>query len=79
MNAVTTSIDSVLASGKKSSYIFTLTAAPQDSDGRTVRYCITGRPQHYGKTKHSFFIDESGVLRFTTENRAATAEDPVLH
>jgi hypothetical protein len=71
-------IDSVLASGKKSSYIFTLTAAPQDSHGRTVRYGITGRPQHYGKTKHSFFIDESGVLRFTTENRAATSKDPVL-
>lgn len=71
-------IDSVLANGKKSSYIFTLTAAPQDFHGRIVRYGITARPQHYGKTKHSFFIDESGVLRFTTENRAATAQDPAL-
>jgi hypothetical protein len=71
-------IDSVLASGKKSSYIFILTAAPPDSHGRIVRYGITARPQHYGKTKHSFFIDESGVLRFTVENRAATAQDPAL-
>ncbi len=71
-------IDSVLASGKKSSYIFILTAAPQDSHGRIVRYGITARPQHYGKTKRSFFIDESGVLRFTVENRAATAQDPAL-
>jgi type IV pilus assembly protein PilA len=71
-------IESVLASGKKSGYVFILTAAPPDSHGRIVRYVITARPQHYGKTKHSFFTDESGVLRFTTENRAATAEDPVL-
>jgi hypothetical protein len=71
-------IDSVLASGKKSSYIFILTAAPQDSHGRIVRYGITARPQHYGKTKRSYFIDESGLLRFTTENRAPTAQDPAL-
>lgn len=72
-------IDSTLASGVKGSYIYILTAAPQDSHGRIVRYCITARPQHYGnKTKHSFFIDESGVLRFTTENRFATTEDPAL-
>jgi hypothetical protein len=72
-------IDSVLASGKKSSYIFILTAASPDSHGRIVRYGITARPQHYGKNiKHNFFTDESGVLRFTTENRAATAQDPTL-
>jgi hypothetical protein len=72
-------IDSVLASGGKSSYIFILTAAPPNSHGRIVRYGITARPQHYGKNiKHNFFTDESGVLRFTTENRAATAHDPAL-
>lgn len=72
-------IDSVLASGKKSSYVFILTAAPPDSHGRIVRYGITARPQHYGKNiKHNFFTDESGVLRFTTENRAATAQDPAI-
>ena len=72
-------IDSVLANGKKSSYIFNLTAAPPDSRGRIVRYGITARPQHYGKNiKHNFFTDESGVLRFTIENRAATAQDPTL-
>lgn len=72
-------IDSVLAGGKKSSYIFILTAAPPDSHGRIVRYSITARPQHYGKNiKHNFFADESGVLRFTTENRAATFQDPAL-
>ena len=33
-------IDSVLASGKKSSYVFTLTAAPPDSHGRIIRYTV---------------------------------------
>jgi type IV pilus assembly protein PilA len=74
-----TLIDSVLASGKKSSYVFILTAGPLDSRGKVVRYIITARPQHYGKdTTRSFFTDESGILRFTTENRAATAQDPTL-
>src|SRR6266566_3830316 len=72
-------IDSVLASGRKSGYVLILTAAPPDSHGRIVRYVIMARPQHYGKnTNHNFFMDESGVLRFTTENRAATAQDPAL-
>jgi hypothetical protein len=72
-------IDSVLASGKKSNYIFILTAAPPDSHGRIVRYNVMARPQHYGKnSRHSFFTDGSGVVRFTTENRPATAQDPAL-
>jgi hypothetical protein len=72
-------IDSVLASGKKSSYVFILTAAPPDSQGRIVRYNVMASPQHYGRNiRHNFLTDESGVIRFTTENRAATAQDPPL-
>jgi hypothetical protein len=72
-------IDSVLASGKKNNYVFILTAAPADSHGCIVRYSIMARPQHYGKNiKRNFFMDESGILRFTTENRAATAQDSAL-
>jgi hypothetical protein len=72
-------IDSVLASGERSSYVFVLSAAPPDSSGHIVRYVITARPRHYGKeTQRNFCTDESGVLRSTTENRAATAQDPAL-
>ena len=67
-------IDSVLASGKKSSYVFNLTAGPSESREKVVRYTITARPHHYGNdTVRSFFTDESCVLRFTSEDRAATA------
>ena len=60
-------IDSVLASGKKSMYIFNLVAANPDSDGHVNRYSITARPMDYRKNKRSFFIDETGVTRFTEE------------
>lgn len=72
-------ISPVLASGRKNSYVFILTAAPPDSQGRIFRYSVIARPQHYGKnSRHNFFTDESGVLRFTTENRAGTVQDPAL-
>src|SRR5208282_454232 len=55
-------IDSVLASGKKSEYLYILTTSPPDSQGRTSQYSVLARPLHYGKnTQRSFFTDESGV------------------
>jgi len=72
-------IDSVLASGRKSGYVFILTAAPPDAHGRITHYTVIARPQKYGKQgTHSFFTDESGVQRFTTDDRAPTAQDPEL-
>ena len=72
-------IDSVLASGRKSSYVFVVTPASPDSHGRITHYTVIARPQRYGKNgKHSFLTDESGVLHFTTEDRAPTAQDPAL-
>jgi hypothetical protein len=72
-------IDSVLASGRKSGYVFVLTAASPDSHGRITHYTVIARPQTYGKEgKHSFLTDESGVLHFTTEDRIPTAQDPTL-
>ena len=68
-------IDSVLSSGRKSGYIFILNTAPPDSSGRIMHYTLVARPGRYEKEARSFFIDESGVERFTTENRAATVND----
>jgi type IV pilus assembly protein PilA len=44
------------------------------------RYTITARSLGVDMTAtpRSFFTDESGVIRFTQENRAATAQDPPL-
>ncbi len=72
-------IDSVLASGTKSGYLFAITSAETDSNGRVTGYTATARPIRYGKsTTHSFLIDESGTLHYSTENRAPTLQDPTL-
>jgi type II secretory pathway pseudopilin PulG len=71
-------IDDVLASGRKSGYIFILSTAPPDSRGRIVHYTVVASPEKHDKGTRSLFIDESGIERFTTENRAATITDPPL-
>lgn len=72
-------LDAELAGGRKRNYVFTLTAAPPDSNGRISKYTVTARPRRFHKDGvRSFFIDETGIIRFTGENRAATAQDPSL-
>lgn len=40
------------------------------------KYVVIARPNKFGNTgRRSFFADESGVIRFTTEDRAPTLED----
>lgn len=40
-------------------------------------YVITAQPvKRLVKHQHSFFTDESGIVRSTTQNRAATSADP---
>lgn len=62
-------IDSVLGGGAKQGYSFALT-------GSTNTFTATARPQTFGTTgNRSFFVDESGVIRFTAANLAATVSD----
>jgi len=63
-------IDSVLASGTKNGYTFVvLTGAGNNS------FAIYARPINYDGVRPSFFADETGVIRSTTEDRPATVED----
>ena len=42
-------------------------------------YTATARPAVFGKSgRRSFFVDQTHVIRFTSENRPATAGDPEL-
>jgi len=68
-------IDPLLATGNKDGYVFILTAAPRDAHGRVTHYSIVAIPQKYRRGVLSFYIDETGVERFTRENRAATVSD----
>ena len=72
-------IDSALASGAKSGYVFTFNPGSPDSSGRRTKYAVTAQPRTFEKTgDRSFFVDESGLIRYTIENRPATAADPPL-
>jgi len=65
-------IDSVLGSGTAEAYSFSLS-------GSGVQYTIDARPLVYGASGiRSFFTDESGAIRYTTADAAATASDPGL-
>lgn len=65
-------IDSVLGGGAKQGYNFALT-------GSTNTFTATATPQTFQTTGvRSFFVDESGVIRWTNANAAATAGDSAL-
>lgn len=68
-------VDSVLASGTKSGYVFVFT-----SDGKipSTGYSIVATPVKPGTTgQRSFFTDETGVIRMSTEG-IADANSPPL-
>jgi hypothetical protein len=66
-------IDSRLASGEKSGYRFEYRRPSR------YGYNVVARPIKFGETgTKSFFTDQSGVIRFTPEDRPPTASDPPL-
>ncbi len=66
-------IDSMLASGTKDGYTFTVSTGTGDAT-----YGIYARPITYETGTRSFFSDETGYIRYTTEDRPATADDTPL-
>jgi hypothetical protein len=69
-------IDGVLAGGRVSGYVFVLSTTPPDFGGRIMHYAVVARPEQYRNGRLSFFMDESGIERFTVEDRAANINDP---
>ena len=68
-------LDNSLASGTKGDYVFTYTAGPKDSSGKITTYSVTARPITWKTGVWSFFADQTGVIRWTDENRAPKATD----
>lgn len=67
-------IDTVLAHGSKSGYIFTYTASAADSAGNIDSYTLTATPVSAGTTgQRMFFTDQSGVIRANTTGSGANA------
>ena len=67
-------IDSVLGSGTKDGYTFSISTGT----GNTT-FSLKARPQTYGSTgTRSFFADESYVIRYNTGNAEADSASPPL-
>ncbi|MBI4467473.1 MAG: hypothetical protein HY656_08635 [Acidobacteria bacterium] len=79
-------IDAVVVSGEKSGYRFDYRPGPRvEKPGKgcpipgVKSYTILAQPLVHDRTGiRSFFTDETGVIRMTAEDRAATAADPPL-
>ena len=54
-------------------YQLQYTPGPVESDGLIHTYVLQARAGNYGFS--NFYIDDTGLVRFTHDNRAATAQD----
>lgn len=71
-------IDSVLGAGTKHGYLFVV--APSLTASGMPLYSCTGIPQEKGTTGvKQFFVDESGVIRFTGDGTAVGAASTPLN
>ena len=62
--------------GKRGGYAFSYTPGPADAGGRIATYSAEARPVEYeGRRTTSYFMDGSGMMRFTNQDRPANAED----
>jgi len=67
-----------LTSGKRNNYVFTYKAGKPDANGEIQTYTLNVRPVKWHQGLWNFFDDDSGKIRGTPENRAATVNDPPL-
>jgi len=71
-------IDEVLADGTKNGYVYTITV--DNAGNGDEAFSCTVRPVTYGRTGvRSFYLDESGVIRFEIANVAPTVNSsPII-
>jgi hypothetical protein len=69
-------LDVAIASGEKSGYRITYVPGKgHDKDGNPM-YMVFARPATPRSGAFSFYSDQTGVVRFTVEDRSANASDP---
>jgi type II secretory pathway pseudopilin PulG len=73
-------IDEVLASGKVGGYTFTYSPTKRDRRRHVTGYNVSAtRDRSDGPYIYNFFVDQTGVIRSTLENRPATSTDqPII-
>lgn len=73
-------IDTPLSRGTKNGYRFTVRVITEATSDTPARYEAVATPINYRRSgRRSFYVDESGVIRFSDEGRReASADDPPL-
>jgi type II secretory pathway pseudopilin PulG len=71
-------IDTALAAGQKSGYIFTYQPGERDADGKITAYTCRADPVKPGNTgENHYFTDQTGVIR-QERDRPADAQSPPI-
>ncbi len=69
-------LNDTLGSGTTNWYRFLMTAGPTDEQGTVTTFSVVASPVEYGVTGWAnFYSDESGVIRYTVEDRPAQFKD----
>ena len=72
-------VDAVLGSGNKEGYVYTV-AVTLGGVAVTPAYTCIAAPAASGQTGYrQYFVDESGVIRFTSDGSAVTVASPPLN
>jgi hypothetical protein len=62
----------------RNGYRFTYTPGP-GGHGNVAAYTVVAQPAQYGVSgSRSFYTDQTAIIRWTSDNRPATASDPTL-
>jgi len=70
-------IDSVLASGTKSGYVFTVATSGATGTGPSTTYTVNGDPQNSQTGQRHFYSDQSGVIRANVSAVATATDGPL--
>ncbi len=71
-------VDSILASGTKSGYLFTYVAVDVNGDGKMDTYSVVSDPVTRGTTgQRGFFTDQTGVIRADPVGTASVTSTPI--
>jgi type II secretory pathway pseudopilin PulG len=65
--------------GEELDYGFNYLPGAPDDTGAIATYAVSARPLRYARgSRRSFFSDDSAIIRYTDQERAAGADDPSL-
>src|SRR5271170_7261045 len=69
-----TTARSAAQTAQNAGYEIQYAPAPASEDGRIKNFALLARPGNY--SYRNFYLDETGTIHSTKENRAATSQDP---